>query len=186
MPNWLVPLGAVAVGLALTRDASGSDGSSTDPFMRWDTQIRQAAQKHRVPWRWIKAVMMNESNLGRAPSVARGLAFPADIDGSKSSDGKSWGLMQVTLPTAREMRPGTTEADLNNPAISIDLGAQYLAKMIARFGLSNRDSVARAYNGGPGFMQSERGRTMTAQYLEKFLKNLAEVQKRQPGPELEY
>ena len=98
-------------------------------YERWLPLVRKYAAIYGVPWRWVFAVMLNESNLGMAPSVARGILFPSDIEGSKSSDGKSWGLMQLTLGTARIHDAGVTEAKLNDPDTSIKLGVAELARL---------------------------------------------------------
>jgi soluble lytic murein transglycosylase-like protein len=57
--------------------------------------------------------------------------------------------MQVTLTTAQDLRSGTTVADLNNPTISIDLGAKYLSQMLKRYS-GNIERAVKAYNQGPG------------------------------------
>lgn len=155
-------------------------------FEKYDYLFKKYGQSYQVPWRWLKAIAMNESSLGKAASVVRGLNNPNDIEGSKSSDGKSWGLMQVTLTTANELRKGTTVADLNNPEISIELAAKYINKMIGKFGLSDRESVIRAYNGGPGFRNTLQGQRDTPKYYNKFVVNLNAIMEKQPGKELEY
>ncbi len=172
--------GLVGAGVLFSRKAFGAATDDSD-FTRWDSLIKLSSRRYGVPWRWTKAVMMNESSLGTAASVRRGLASPTDVTGSASSDGKSWGLMQVTLSTAREMRPITTVADLNTPAISIDLGAQYLGKMKNIWGL-NAEKVVRSYNGGPGWSKSTAGTKLTLEYWNRFQRNLAEILERQPGP----
>jgi len=153
---------------------------SSDSFFKYDPIFKKYSKIYRVPWRWIKAVAWNESSIGTAKSVMQGLKNSSDIEGSKSFDGKSWGIMQVTLATARELRPGTTVQDLNNPDISISLGAQYLGKMMARFD-GDREKVIRAYNGGPGFEKTVLGRTSTPLYYAKFLSHLNQIMERQPG-----
>lgn len=157
-----------------------SETKNSDSFFRYDAIFKKYSKIYRVPWRWIKAVAWNESSIGMASSVVKGLNNPNDIEGSKSFDGKSWGIMQVTLTTAREMRPGTTVQDLNNPDISISLGAQYLGKMYAKFG-GDREKTIRAYNGGPGFEKTVLGRTSTPIYYAKFLSHLNKIMDRQPG-----
>lgn len=155
-------------------------------FNRWDGLIRKYSHIHEVPWRWVKAVMINESNLGRAPSVARGLSMPSDVVGSRSSDGKSWGLMQLTLNTARMFESSVTEVALNDPETSIRLGVKYLKWLIVRSGLKNRERIIRGYNGGLGYMNTLKGAAMTEAYYKRFEKNLAEVMRLNQGNELEY
>jgi len=153
---------------------SSSGMADDSDFNRYDALFKTAAKKYNIPWEWIKAVAIIESRLGEASSVKRGLENPDDTEGSKSSDGLSWGIMQVTLRTAQELRPGTMVRDLNNPQISIDLGAKYLGKMYTYF-LGNEENTIRAYNGGPGWNKSEKGRSMTAVYYSRFKKALDEV-----------
>ena len=190
---------AVAAGFAgilfywLSRGETGIEvvddlvSQESDGFTRWDPQIRAASRTWRVPWRWIKAVMWNESNLGRAPSVARGIEDPTDIEGSKSSDGKSWGLMQVTLSTAQWLIPGTSVWDLNQPGFSIDLGARYLRWLMDRPASrgGDREWVIRGYNGGPGWAVTAIGPAATSVYYARFVSHLDQIMARQPGPEME-
>lgn len=185
-PLLLAGAAVLAAAVAARNSSAATDWivSVTPNFTRWDAEIRAASRRHSVPWRWIKAIMWNESSLGNAPSVARGLASPNDAEASKSGDGKSWGLMQVTLTTARELRPEATTALLNDPAFSIDVGARYLAKMLTRF-KGDRDKAVRAYNGGPGYASTAIGPAATALYLERFKAHLLQVLQAQPGSETE-
>ena len=157
-----------------------------DGFYKWDALFKRYGKQYGVPWRWIKAIAWNESSLGTARSVALGLREPSNIEGSKSFDGKSWGLMQTTLATAREIQPNVTEIDLNNPETSIRIGTAILARLIKRFGIDDRESVVRAYNGGPGFMKTVQGRTITPVYYSRFVDHIEQILERQPGNELEF
>lgn len=163
----IIGLGAIALMAANKKQ----EPKERDPFFEWDSLIRKYADQYKVPFEWVKAVMMTESSLGQAKSVKRGIENPQDIEGSKSSDGKSWGLMQTTIPTARMFEPGVTAVELNEPETSIRLGVKYLAWLISKKGM-NEELVIRSYNGGPGFLASERGRNMTALYYAKFVANL--------------
>ncbi len=156
----------------------------TVDYNRWDYLIKAASKRHGVPWRWIKAIMWNESSYGYAPSVWRGIMHPDDVERSASADGKSWGLMQTTRATAEWMRPGTTTRDLNIPEISIEVGTKYLAYLMRVFG-GDREKTVRAYNGGPGFMKTEAGRRDTPVYYAKFEKHLELILNAQPGDERE-
>lgn len=180
---WIIAIaGALFVG---SKALGQTESAQLDPYFRWDDLIKKYADKYDVPWRWMKAVMMNESNLGRAKSVAYGIANPLDIQGSKSSDGKSWGLMQLTLNTARQFESTTTENALNDPEISVRLGAKYLNYLIKLKGIRNREAVIRSYNGGPGYLTTVAGVRDTPVYYSRFLENLRYVLERQPGDELE-
>lgn len=166
---WLgIPLIFLFLGGAKMGDAQ------VDPFFRWDTLIEKYAKITGVPFSWIKAVMLNESNLGRDPRVKRGLENPQDIEGSKSSDGKSWGLMQLTLNTARQFESAVTAVGLNDPETSIRIGAKYLA-YLGRIKAWDMEKVIRSYNGGPGYLNTIAGVRDTPIYFAKFQSNLDTV-----------
>lgn len=184
MQNKLWYLAAGFIGVLLFFGGTltnGAQAASGDPaFEKWDYLFKKYGAQFGVPWRWIKAVCMIESNLGQAASVKRGLATPGDIENSKSSDGKSWGLMQVTLATAKGLEKRIVSvSELNDPDFSVYLGAKLLAELIHTFGNRNRESVIRAYNGGPKFG------ALTLPYYTKFLANMAVIMAKQPGNEME-
>jgi hypothetical protein len=144
---------------------------STYQWTRFDSLLKKsAAQFSLSEWRWLKAIALNESHLGLARSVAHGLKHPSDIQRNKSYDGLSWGVMQTTLATANDMRPGTSAEDLNNPEISIYIGAKYLAWLLRRY-RGNLKKAVMAYNQGPG--NTDRGKTYAEKYWTKFQRNLA-------------
>lgn len=121
-----------------------------DSFTRWDALFQQYGG---TDWRILKAIAMNESSLGTYPTVALGIREPSNIEGSKSQDGKSWGLMQMTLPTARDYDPYATSAKLNNPDYSIRLAAQFLRALRRQF--DELEYVVKAYNQGAGNTRKE-------------------------------
>lgn len=152
-----------------------------DSFFVYDEYFKKFGRLYKVPWRLAKAIALNESDLGRAASVALGIREPGNIEGSKSSDGKSWGIMQTTLETARMMEGMiVNEKYLNDPENSIRIGVKYLKWLMDR---NNRDEekTVRGYNGGPGYMKTRLGPSMTLVYWTRYLKNKALIQARQPG-----
>lgn len=184
----LILAGMAALAFLFKNEAMGAVSAVTqsDDFYRYDSLFKKYGAQYGVPWRWIKAVSIVESNLGRAKSVARGIASPSDDEGSKSSDGLSWGVMQTTLETARKYGGAiVTAAWLNVPENSIKVGAAYLANSIRVFGKSDRESVIRSYNGGTGFKKTVLGQTVTPIYYAKFLAALNTVLTAQPGNEME-
>ncbi|NJM09511.1 MAG: transglycosylase SLT domain-containing protein [Bdellovibrionaceae bacterium] len=151
----------------------------------YDELFKKYGSIYGVPWQWLAAIAENESNTGRAPSVKRGLASPNDIENSKSSDGKSWGLMQVTIKTAKALDPAATEAKLNNPEYSIKLAAMLLKSDSAQFSkldLRYMEWVIKSYNqGAPNTKKEMNGwrgpwTDHVQQYWERFQANLAKVQ----------
>lgn len=148
---------------------------------RFDSLFKKYASLNDIPWEWLKAIALNESSLGNHPSVRRGLEVPSDIEGSKSDDGKSWGLMQVTVTTARDMDPLATSEKLNNAEYSIKLAAQYL-KWLKRYfpdGSSRQvEWLIKSYNQGAGNSIKERDGKSTgfaAEYWSRFVRNLERV-----------
>lgn len=184
--NSLIIFGMVLVAIFWGRKAMAS-GAMLDPeWTKFDGLFKKYGRSYSIPWRWLKAIALNESNLGRAKSVVRGFAVPSDIEGSKSSDGKSWGLMQTTIPTSRDFESSVTAIDLNNPETSVRIAAKYIKTLINRFGIADKESIVRAYNGGPGFKKTTLGQTLTPLYYAKFVVNLKRVMELQPGNEMEY
>lgn len=165
---------ALAVVIFFSRNAVADKiESSNSEFDRYDAAFKAAAAKYGISnWLWIKAIAWNESSVGQAASVKRGIANPTDAENSKSSDGKSWGIMQVTLTTAQDLKAGTTVADLNTPSISIDLGAKYISQMLKRYG-GDLYRAVRAYNQGPG--NEDKRKPYADGYLTKFQTHLAKL-----------
>ncbi len=157
---------------------------NTDNWTKYDHWFEFYGGRHGVPPEWLKAIALNESSLGTDPSVARGMIAPWDTEGSKSMDGKSWGLMQVTLKTARsELDSAATPEKLNDPEYSFKLAAQYLAKlsrMYPKVDTRYTEYVIKAYNQGPGNMNDEiKGRHAgyANEYWARFQRNLTRVTK---------
>lgn len=113
-----------------------------DLFKKWGAAFG-------VDWKWLKTFASVESSLGKHPRVARGLKVPSDVKGSASEDGLSWGLMQMTVVTARDYEPNATAEKLNNPDYTIKLAAQFISSLKRQFGGKLRD-IAMAYNQGAG------------------------------------
>lgn len=182
--KWLIFGGGALLGayLIFGNSAETALGAAMgdDSFTRYDHLFRRYARQFSVPWRWLKAIAITESNLGRAKSVQRGLISPGDEEGSKSFDGLSWGIMQVTKATAKGLTGRVvSSAELNSPEFSVELAARLLAELIGRFGL-DAEKVFRAYNGGPRYGAA------TLPYWAKSKINIAIVMKAHPGDELEH
>lgn len=130
-----------------------------------------------VDWQLLKAICYVESSLGLNRRVARGLAVPTDVAGSTSTDGKSWGVMQLRPETARQFDPTATPVKLNNAEYSIKIGAQYvawvqsyLAKIISPASPRYMEFVIKSYNQGVGNTKKEiqGGTGYAAAYFDKF------------------
>ena len=93
-----------------------------------------AANRHRLDPDLVSAIVEAES--GGNPAAA--------------SRAQAYGLMQVRVPTARDMagRDVTVE-ELFDPIVNLDLGCRYLRLMLDRYGGDVRLALM-AYNAGPG------------------------------------
>ena len=98
--------------------------------------MRTLTAREKLPSGLVYAVMRQES------------AF----DPGALSPAKAVGLLQLMPDTARRVASETGAAfdpkDLTTPNVNMDIGARYLAKMVATFGGSVPLAVA-AYNAGP-------------------------------------
>jgi hypothetical protein len=108
-----------------------------DPLGRWAPLIREASERYDMPEKWIRAVMMRESN-GRAT---------ANSGKPLTSSAGAIGLMQVMPGTYELMRfqygLGPNPAD---PHDNVMAGAAYLRQMYDLFGAPG---FLAAYNCGP-------------------------------------
>ena len=173
-------LGVSAVAL-FSKGASAASMTRIKNITTFDPFFKKYADLNGLDWRMLKAIAMVESTLGENPRVKRGLINPNDIQGSMSEDGKSWGLMQLTVPTARDYDKSATEVKLNNPEFSIGISAKLLAMLNRIFDGQERD-IIMAYNQGLGnqrkFIAMEKDGTLKAhqfpaarEYYKKYMKN---------------
>ena len=140
----------------------------SDDFTKFDSLFKQYGSENGVNWKWLKAICMNESSLGMNSRVKAG-----DV----STDGKSWGIMQLTLPTAGDYHPGVTIEDLNNPDFSVRVAAQFLGDLNSQFSGDMR-KVVMSYNQGAG--NTRAGREYASGYYDRFVRNLSQVEEKQP------
>jgi len=134
---------------------------------KYDELFKKYGAMYSVEWKMLKRFSWIESNTGLNSRVAKGILNPKDIEGSKSYDGLSWGLMQMTLTTAKDYDKTATAEKLNNPAYAIDLSARHIKMLKMLF--SNERDVVMAYNQGQGnqkkFLATEKsGTLLTNQY----------------------
>ncbi|WP_434613242.1 transglycosylase SLT domain-containing protein [Azospirillum sp. B2RO_4] len=108
-----------------------------DPLSRWVPLIREASQKYDMPEKWIRAVMMRESN-GRATTNSGKVL---------TSSAGALGLMQVMPGTYELMRTQYgLGPDPSDPHDNIMAGTAYLREMYDLFGAPG---FLAAYNCGP-------------------------------------
>ncbi len=155
---------------------------SPQVWNKYDNLFKRYGMKHGVSWMWLKAISINESSLGTNPSVMNGITNPLNYAGSASHDGKSWGIMQIALKTAKYLDMLATPEKLNNPEYSIDLGAQYVSQLGKYFDAKDMrfmEYVIKSFNQGPGNTKKEIDGKIIGyahDYWEKFKRNLFLVQ----------
>lgn len=163
----MVILGALAAFLIAGKAAAGAsaEGEETvDDWNRYDALFKKYASRYGLPWEWLKAIALNESDLGRDPLV---------VNHQLSRDGKSKGLMQLTLPTAQDYKPDVTLDELDDPELSVDLAAQYLAYLYRRYA-GDPQKVIMSYNQGQG--NTDAGKTYALGYFQRWQRNLNQVE----------
>ncbi len=142
---------------------------------KYDETFKRVANQYGLDWQVMKAIAAIESQVGTYKSVLHGIMYPSDIEGSISQDGKSWGIMQFTLPTARDFDSSATAEKLNNPEYSIRLAGQFLAWLGLKIPISDprrTEWIIKSYNQGIGNTLKERAGTSTGfahDYFKKFL-----------------
>ena len=162
---YLIPIIFVVAGILFMKDASAmtpnvnSEGYKIykDNWNKYDGLFRIAAAKYGVPFAWLKGIAIVESALGTDPRV---------LSGGVSGDGLSWGLMQFTLPTARDFDSTATPVKLNDAAYSIDLAGQFLKSLSDQFPGDERKTIM-SYNQGAG--NTRAGKQYASGYYTKFL-----------------
>lgn len=147
----------------------------------FDSMFKRYANQYGLDWLMLKAICMNESSLGTHPSVVKGMNNPSDINASKSSDGKSWGIMQMTIPTAKDFDQSATAEKLNNPEYSVRLAAQFIAWLTVRFKVTDpqrNEWIVKSYNQGAGNTYKEiSGETKgyATEYWQRYQRNYAKA-----------
>lgn len=139
---------------------------------RLDARFKFHAAMNNLPpegWKWLKAIALIESDLGRNARVKAGLV---------SYDGLSWGLMQLTMPTANDYEK-VTVPDLNNEEINLRIAAKHFSRLYRKFQVM--EHAVKAYNQGEGNQAKEiaarksgnmNGFAQAADYFAKFQKKL--------------
>lgn len=171
MPFLLIIIGA----FVLYKGAEVTGIIEDDMIKTYDNLFKKYSEQYKIDWKMLKAICMNESELGENPRVKKGQV---------SSDGLSWGIMQLTLTTANDFEP-TTVNSLNNPEFSIRVATKFLSSLSRQFSGDTR-SIVMAYNQGAGnqrkFLKAEKEGTIdendypqAREYYRRYQENYNEV-----------
>ena len=131
------------------------DSQGVNVVTGYDYLYKKHAAINGLDWKMLKAIASVESNEGLHPSVAYGILNPSDIENSKSSDGLSWGLMQVTVTTARDYDLKASAEKLNDPEYSVKLASLHLAYLKKLFP-DQVEWIVKSYNQGQGNSLKEK------------------------------
>jgi soluble lytic murein transglycosylase-like protein len=133
----------------------------------YEKEIIHASKSTGVEIALIKAIIMAES------------LWDEDAKYKDKDGGKSYGLMQVRLQTAREMLDDNslTAATLLEPGVNILIGAKYLKNSFSRWrddeGTTDIKDVIASYNAGKprknrdGLYTNSKGDTKVQRYVDK-------------------
>lgn len=107
----------------------------------FDSIINAAAARWGVPAALVKAIVATESEFNPHATARTG------GDGKR---GGSYGLMQMSLQTARALGFTGDAAELYDPGVNIGLGTRYLHDLVKEAGAGGYglDSAISAYNAG--------------------------------------
>jgi soluble lytic murein transglycosylase-like protein len=152
-----------------------------EAWTRFDKLFKEYGARYNVPWKWLKALALNESTLGTHPKVALGFREPLN-KASISEDGLSWGLMQLRVKTAQDFEKDITYDKLNNPEIAVRVAAKFFAWIMKQFDKNDpkfTQNVVMSYN--QGVAGTKKGYTGALPYWTKFQNSLVIVNERHPG-----
>ncbi len=101
----------------------------------WSNDVYEISNKFNVDYNIIFAIIKQESN-GEINAIRKGIQ-------------PSVGLMQITIPAARQVGYNGTLSQLYNKYVNIYYGVKYFRYLLNMFRDNYRDSIA-SYNAGPG------------------------------------
>lgn len=182
----MILIGILLITVAVVASTKGTEivdyvDEKTASWTKYDGLFKKYGEKYKIPWQWLKAFALVESDLGRYPSVAHGIKFPKDVEKSTSQDGLSWGLMQVVVSTAKDFDKSANAEKLNDPEYSVNIACQYINFTKKYFTESDPryvEWIVKSYNQGAGNTLKElSGKTKgyTGDYFQKWTKQLARV-----------
>lgn len=144
-----------------------------EKFYAYDDLFKHFAKGY--PWRWLKAIAKQESDLGQNSRVK---------NGAVSYDGLSWGLMQIAenvgSPKEIQIKGNAGPDKLNDPVYSIQKASELVFYLNQKYGGDAR-KVFLAYNQGE--KNTDRGKDYTVNYnngrsyADLIFKHLAWIEK---------
>lgn len=138
-------------------------------FVRFDDLFIKYSNLYNIPYRWLKAISLQESSLGENERVKRG---------EVSYDGLSYGLMQIAegvgSPKEIELKGFGGREALNNPEYSIEKASKLLGYLNKKY-VGDTRKIFLAYNQGE--RNTDNNKDYTDQYdtrIDNWLTHISE------------
>jgi soluble lytic murein transglycosylase-like protein len=132
--------------------------SDSDSSSKYDEWFIKYGNMYGVDWKMLKAIAVNESDLGENPRVKAGLV---------SSDGLTYGLMQMKFSTAKYYISGLVESDFRtNFEKQIQAAALFFADLKKKF---NGDIHKMVISYNQGETNTKKGLDFTGAYYQNYL-----------------
>lgn len=157
----IILVGVLAMGVKSQVNKTGFKYWNT-----YDSLFKKYASEYNLDWKMLKAIAINESSLGQDSRVEKR---------EWSSDGKSRGLMQLTVPTANDYELVDANG-LDNPETSIRIAAKFLHDLTKTF-LTNTQKIVMSYNQGAG--NTLKGKMYALEYYTRWLNHYKLVEENQ-------
>lgn len=153
----LIPLFFIYVGNKIMNAKSAKE-----KFLMYDDLFKLWGGINGVPWRWLKAIAKQESDLGQNERVK---------NNEVSYDGLSYGLMQIVegngSPRERLLKGNGGKEALNDPSYSIKIAAKLVKYLMIKYNY-DENKVFLAYNQGE--INTDKGKDYTNGYNLKVIK----------------
>lgn len=131
-----------------------------------DDLFVKAGNKHGIDPRWLKAIAINESQLGKFRQL--------------EPIGKTTGLMHVKESTAKDYDKSITVKDLEKDDIAVDIAARHLKALLNFFKDEKLESerlrkAIISYNQGQGNTKKGKLFPIAKKYWDDFQKNMEKM-----------
>lgn len=131
---------------------------------RYDALFIKYASKYGLDWKMLKAIAIKESTLGDNPRVKAGQV---------STDGLTYGLMQMKFSTAKYYLPNISEMNFRtNYDQQIEAAALFFADLKKKF---NGDLKKMVISYNQGETNTMKGKDYTGDYYPKYLQFYKEI-----------
>ena len=170
MPPLIVDVSPEALAQAKAENPVFETWKKGQPKISLSSTARYA-QQYRISEPLAEQIHTAAVANGIAPNIAFGLVrAESGFRTRVVSPVGAVGLTQLMPATARWLKPGTTQRDLENPSVNLKLGFTYLRQLIDEYDGNERLALT-AFNRGPGTVNKllKRGRNPDNGYADKVI-----------------